>query len=418
MRKNWTWNDNKLCNIVHFRTDDFSYDLLKERADKANMSVGEYTRQIMMKHIQKNAKINIVTQTVTINKHRKVENINNAVDNLYTSDTNCISESIKKQVVESTPSTTSPLPSPLSFERRGGQLLIGLHDAERDHMPKKTFPNYALMKISDYHKALGDDVEWWIPFKKYDKVYSSKVFDFTPVNPYLPPDTIKGGTGYDVTSVLPPVIDAMYPDYTLYPTCDHAIGFITRGCPNKCNWCVVPKKEGDIKPYQYWWQITRPTTDKLILMDNNILACEHGIQQLDELSRTIIKIDINQGMDARLANDDHIIKILSKIKWLAYVRFSCDTDSQVEPIIKVAEKLKAHGISMNKLFIYFLVQKDIDLAYKRIMEIYKHIPHFKPYAQPEQNHALGIVANRDQKNFARFIYGNVYKKIPFREFKY
>ena len=80
-------------------------------------------------------------------------------------------------------------------------MIIGLHDAERDHMPGKTFPNFALMKLSAFHKARGDIVEWWNPLMNlvknhYGLVYSSKVFDFTPENLYLPENTIKGGTGY------------------------------------------------------------------------------------------------------------------------------------------------------------------------------------------------------------------------------
>ena len=94
-------------------------------------------------------------------------------------------------------------------------MRIGLHDAEQEYMKHKTFPNYALMKISAYHKARGDFVEWWSPMCHYDRVYSSKVFDFTPENLYLPPDTIRGGTGYDdipINQQLPPEIDAAFPD--------------------------------------------------------------------------------------------------------------------------------------------------------------------------------------------------------------
>lgn len=156
-------------------------------------------------------------------------------------------------------------------------MRIGLHDAEQEYMRHKTFPNYALMKISAYHKANGDSVEWWSPMCQYDRVYSSKVFDFTPENLYLPPDTIRGGTGYDdipLNQQLPPEIDAAFPDYSIYPECDYAIGYLTRGCPNHCPWCVVPEKEGGIKPYREWKQVVRPDTNKLVLMDNNILASE------------------------------------------------------------------------------------------------------------------------------------------------
>lgn len=163
-------------------------------------------------------------------------------------------------------------------------MRIGLHDAEQEYMKHKTFPNYALMKISAYHKARGDSVEWWSPMCHYDRVYSSKVFDFTPENLYLPPDTIRGGTGYDdipLNQQLPPEIDAAFPDYSIYPECDYAIGYLTRGCPNHCPWCVVPEKEGGIKPYREWKQVVRPDTNKLVLMDNNILASEYGISQLE-----------------------------------------------------------------------------------------------------------------------------------------
>ena len=102
-------------------------------------------------------------------------------------------------------------------------MKIALHDADKENFSRKRkpFPNYALMKISAYHKSLGD----------------------TPENPDLPPDTVKGGTGYGLFTELPPEIDEMFPDYSIYPTCDYAIGYITRGCPNHCRWCVVPRKK-------------------------------------------------------------------------------------------------------------------------------------------------------------------------------
>ncbi len=169
-------------------------------------------------------------------------------------------------------------------------MNIGLHDAERDHFKTgDKYPNYAIMKISAYHKSRGDHVEWWNPLVRYDRVYSSKVFDFTPADPYLPEDTVRGGTGYrdiPLDQTLPSEIDDMYPDYSIYPGCDYAIGYLTRGCPNNCRWCVVPGKEGGIHPYRDWRDLVRPDTDKLVLMDNNILTTvcimtdsAHGIRK-------------------------------------------------------------------------------------------------------------------------------------------
>lgn len=110
-------------------------------------------------------------------------------------------------------------------------------------------------------------------------------------------------------------IDNLYPDYSLYPDCDYAIGFLTRGCPNNCEWCYVPQKEGNIKPYKKWEELVRQDTDKLVLMDNNILASEFGIEQLRSLTKSNIKIDLNQGMDIRLVTED-IVKIFKELKWI------------------------------------------------------------------------------------------------------
>ena len=128
----------------------------------------------------------------------------------------------------------------------GVEMRIALHDSDYNG-----FPNYALMKLSAWHKAQGDHVEWWIPMVTYDKVYSSKIFTFSPEDPNLPEGTIKCGTGYGNLEKLPQEIDDMMPDYSLYPRVEHSIGFITRGCIRKCPWCIVPKKEGMILSIHY-----------------------------------------------------------------------------------------------------------------------------------------------------------------------
>lgn len=295
-------------------------------------------------------------------------------------------------------------------------MKIGLHDAEKEHFRKtKTFPNFALMKISSWHKQRGDAVEWWNPLFRYDRVYSSKVFDFTPENPYLPPGTIKGGTGYDIKSCLPEEIDEMYPDYTIYPECDYAIGFLTRGCIRSCPWCIVPEKEGMIRPYRHWQEVVRPDTKKLVLMDNNILAIDFGIRQLEELSKTDYKIDLNQGMDARIV-DENLVRLFGKLHWIQFIRFSCDTIAQVPYIQRIYEEFKRQGVGTSKIFVYFLVRKDLQEASKRL-EALKHLKGISIYAQAEQNPRLGVVPTKAQKEFAcRYIYGRCYKTETWAEY--
>ncbi len=295
-------------------------------------------------------------------------------------------------------------------------MKIGLHDSEKDYLKRKIFPNYALMKISAWHKSQGDTVEWWNPIAgQYDKVYSSKIFDFTPENPYLPPDAIKGGTGYNIHSVLPDEIENMFPDYSIYPECDYAIGYITRGCPNKCRWCIVPKKEGGIKPYRTWQELVRPDSNKIVLMDNNILACEYGINQLESLIDSGYKIDLNQGMDARLV-DDRIAKILSQLKWIKYIRFSCDTTAQIAAIENAAGLLMKYGIKPYRLFIYLLVTKDIENAAYRVEQL-KKLKGITIYAQAERNERIGIVPNQLQLEFAqRYVYSGKFRKETWHEY--
>lgn len=294
-------------------------------------------------------------------------------------------------------------------------MKIGLHDNEKEYLKRKTFPNYALMKISAYHKSIGDTVEWWNPLKKYDRVYSSKIFDFTPENSYLPPDTIKGGTGYDILSVLPDEIENCFPDYTIYPECDYAIGYITRGCPNKCRWCIVPQKEGNIKSYRAWQELVRTDSSKLVLMDNNILACEYGIEQLESLIDSGYQIDLNQGMDARLVTD-RIAVILSRIKWIKYIRFSCDTTAQIRAIENASALLMKNGVKPYKLFIYLLVTEDIENAAYRVEQL-KKLKGITIYAQAERNERKGIIPNKLQLEFAqRYVYSGKYRKETWQEY--
>ena len=297
-------------------------------------------------------------------------------------------------------------------------MFVAVHDSEMDHFKTGTekFPNYALMKISAFHKKQGDTVEWFLPINAslYDKVYSSKVFEWTPENPYLPQDTIKGGTGYGIYQDLPDGIDECFPDYSLYPECDYAIGFITRGCINKCPWCGVPRKEGLIHPYRHWTEVVRRDTKKLVLMDNNILAHPWGIDNLREISNTDYKIDINQAMDARLVTPE-IADILAKIKWIKFLRFSCDQKNQIAAVKRAVGLLSERGVKPSKIFIYCLITKDIDDVLNRVYAM-RELGAVTLYGMPERNPSLGIMPDKWQLRMAnRWIYSGKYRTVNWSE---
>lgn len=273
-------------------------------------------------------------------------------------------------------------------------MLIGLHDGDNTN-----FPNLALMKLSAYHKLRGDIVEWWLPLKQYDKVYSSKVFTFTPENPYLPENTIKGGTGYGIYQNLPVTVDKLFPDYSIYPDCDYAIGYLTRGCIRNCPWCIVPKKEGTIKPYNSWEQIKRPDSNKVVFMDNNVLACSYGQDQLIQMIGQNIKIDFNQGLDARLITPE-IAEILRKLKWIKFIRMAADTDEMLQVVLKKIELLKQYGIKPYRIFVYVLV-KDIESAERRVIALRE--VGANPFAQPYRDFENNIEPQKKQREFARWV---------------
>lgn len=290
-------------------------------------------------------------------------------------------------------------------------MKIGLIDVDGHN-----FPNLALMKLSAYHKANGDTVDWYEPlFGHYDKVYMSKVFTFTPDYEYFidADDVIKGGTGYKLyDKVLPEEVDRTFPDYTIYPQYDFAIGFLTRGCIRKCPWCVVPKKEGALKPYCDWKSIKRADSDKIVFMDNNVLASEYGIEQMRSMVGQNVKIDFNQGLDARLITDE-IAKLLSQLKWISTIRLACDTSQMIPIVEKAVQKLGKYGVKPYRIFVYTLIQ-DIDEAYQRIKALDKL--GVKPFAQPYRDFETNYV-NPEHKHLARWCnHKATHYSIPFEEY--
>jgi hypothetical protein len=289
-------------------------------------------------------------------------------------------------------------------------MRIGLLDVDGHN-----FPNLALMKISAYHKATGDTVEFADMFSHYDIIYKSKVFSWTPDDniAYNCEKYVEGGTGYNYSTVLSKEINDMCPDYNLY-NCMHAYGFLTRGCIRNCQWCIVPEKEGQIREEH---DIEKFIADKksAILMDNNVLACDYGIQQIEKIIRLGIRVDFNQGLDARLI-DNSIAKLLAKVKWLHPLRIACDSPSMLEPVRKAVELLRWNCCRPSRYFVYTLI-KDIPEAIERI-KFLKGI-YVEPYAQPFRDFKKNIEPTQEQKDLARYINQTaVFNTIPWDEYKY
>ena len=221
-------------------------------------------------------------------------------------------------------------------------MKIGLIDVDGHN-----FPNLALMKISAWHKARGDSVEWWWGWGQYDRVYISKVFDETYSKDILDPlnakEIIRGGTGYGLDNKLPEEIERMYPDYNLYPqyTKDTAYGFLTRGCPNNCPFCIVCAKEGrkscKVADLSDWWNGQK----NIVLCDPNLLACRDHMDLLGQLADSKAWVDMNQGADARMLTEKNI-EALNRVKFKR-IHFAWDLMDRSEQIIKGLNLYLEHG---------------------------------------------------------------------------
>lgn len=206
------------------------------------------------------------------------------------------------------------------------------------------------MKVSAWHKAKGDTVEWYEPMFSghFDKVYLSKVFSFTPDFDYpIDAEEIeRGGSGYCISLVdgkevfdkskdkpLPPEIEHIYPDYDLYPelTKDTAYGFLTRGCPRGCDFCIVEKKEGrcsvKVADLSEFWRGQK----NIVLCDPNILACREWRDLLQQLIDSRAVVDFNQGLDIRMMTEEKV-EMLNQIR-IKQIHFAWDRYEDKEKVL-------------------------------------------------------------------------------------
>ena len=271
-------------------------------------------------------------------------------------------------------------------------MRVAMHDADGG-----SFPNLALMKLAAWHRLKGDRVSMYLPLmsQAYVRVYSSRVFTFSHAEEPLGQEVVKGGTGWRTPEALPEEVEHTCPDYSLYHS-TFSQGFLTRGCPNQCPWCIVPSSEGPIRAHADVEEFARHKD--VVLMDNNVLAHPHGIAQIEKMARMGLRVDFNQGLDARLI-DDAIARRLAALSWLRPLRMACDTKAQMESIRKAVELLRWHNCTPRRYFVYVLV-KDIEDALERVR--FLKSMDLDPFAQPYRDFTTNVEPSDEQLRFARW----------------
>lgn len=257
-------------------------------------------------------------------------------------------------------------------------MYIGLIDVDGHN-----FPNLPLMKLSAWHKQKGDEVVWYgpllhgFPNNPLDRVYMSKVFSFTPDYPYYvnAREVIKGGSGYCIRlkdgkevydtgkdNLLPPGIETIYPDYSIYydtipEVKNTAYGFLTRGCPRDCEFCHVGCKEGrksyKVADLSTFWGGQK----NIVLLDPNITACKDWEELFQQLIDSRAWVGFSQGLDIRLMTKEKT-EMLKRMK-IKQVHFAWDRYQDKEDVIPKFKMFSGlTGWDYRKMAVYILCNFD------------------------------------------------------------
>ncbi|WP_290302446.1 hypothetical protein [Muribaculum intestinale] len=288
-------------------------------------------------------------------------------------------------------------------------MNIGLVDVDGHN-----FPNFALMRISAYHKAQGDNVEWAMPlFGNYDRVYQSKIFTFTPDKTDFDGrcEVIRGGTGYDVRSQLDPLMECITEmDYSLYPQYPFSIQFLSRGCIRQCPFCLVHDKEGRIHsvlPAQL-----NPNGKWIEVLDNNFFANPDWLASVQYLLEVGQPVNLH-GVDIRIMNEEQAYW-LNKLRLRRNIHIAWDL-----PALDLTDKLRevTRYIKPYKIMCYVLVgfNSTIEQDMYRIETLRSF--GIKPYVMPYRDFENKRTPSQYEKDLAQYVNKlQIFKTCSFADF--
>jgi hypothetical protein len=312
--------------------------------------------------------------------------------------------------------------------------------------------NLALMKLSTYHKRLGDTVVLNpLSPEGLDRTYVSLIFTKSrqkAIHRYSHfPNVSFGGTGYSLTTTLPPEVEGTPPDYDLYSVEDvynsikqrpgskesiwekaaqiqgSGIGFTTRGCPRKCSFCAVPTKEGALHQVGTISDIVNPSSRMITILDNNFTSDPLCIPKLIEIKQRGLIVNLTQGIDVRLVTDE-IAKALSEVQHWGSLHYAWDL-TQSEKSVFDGIKLLSNFVKRSNHMCYVLTGFDTSFE-EDVYRVTKLVEQgIRPYIMLYQDPTGEAPPQRtefEQKRLSHFkrwinLPKAIYKKVPFAEFQ-
>jgi hypothetical protein len=280
-------------------------------------------------------------------------------------------------------------------------MEIGLIDVDSHN-----FPNLALMKISAYHKSIGDSVEWINYFNDYDIVYISKVFKFSILDPthINAKKIIIGGTGFNNKIELPKEIESCNPDYTIYPQYEFSLQLFSRGCIRKCKFCVVSEKEGKIKSVIP--MLLNPNGKYVEVLDNNFFANPNWEEALNILLNYKQPLNFH-GVDIRILTNKQAA-LLNNLKHHKQIKIAWDNPKQdlSKKIKEITKYLKPYKIMCYVLIGFNSTPKQDLFRVEKLREL-KIDPFVMPFNKTDEY----------QRNFARWVnHKAIFNTVEFKNY--
>lgn len=288
-------------------------------------------------------------------------------------------------------------------------MKIGLLDVDGHN-----FPNLPLMKISGYYKAKGHDVEWATPFDYYDIIYKAKTFTFTEDDKrfYNTPEIVKGGTGYDVKSVLPDEIEQFNdPDYSIYPMFDFSIQRFSTGCIRQCPFCIVNEKEGKIKSVKTLE--LNPNGKSIEVIDNNFFANPEWPYAVEYLNKTRQPVNLH-GVDIRIMTKEQANAINSmKLKKNIHIAWDLPQIDLTDKLQMLVELIKPYKITCYVL-VGFNSTIEQDMWRLNTLKSLGILPFVQPFRDYD-NHTEPSQYTKDLARWANRAW--LFKSMDFKDFK-
>ena len=247
--------------------------------------------------------------------------------------------------------------------------------------------NLALMKISAYHKAMDDNVYLnWVGM--FDKTYASWLYDFTMKGIA----SVEGGPAVD-NSILPPEIESMKPDYTLY-NLDFSLGYTFRPCYRGCLFCKVPKMNHPDKEHHSIWEFHDPKFNKICLLNNNTFFDPRWKETFEEIWDARLAVR-EHGFDLRLIDEERA-DALRKTRFEGDIHYAWD---RMEDETKILAGLKIVPQGRVYVLVGYDTTEEEDLyRCQKIIDL-KHNPYIMPFNQSKR-----------EKRFKRFIDSFMWRK--------